>query len=194
MQIIPFQDFIRRYYSGEGFVVFDTETTGLNTYHDDIVEIGAVTWKKGESPKEFNKLLKINLSKMTDGARQVNQITDEEILAADDPTQVLQEFMEFCGGNTLLAHNIRFDYDILNNNLVRYGLNPYPNSHVACSLQYSKDQQRPGKLSELAKSYRIKPKTENLHRALYDVQILCEVMDKMMKEHEPQEMQYSLIF
>ena len=36
MQLITLQDLVRRYFSGEGFVLFDTETTGLNTYHDDV--------------------------------------------------------------------------------------------------------------------------------------------------------------
>ena len=82
---------------------------------------------------------------------------------------------------------------MLNSNLVRNRLKPYQNDQVACSLAYSKEQGMPGRLSDLADHYKINVGQENLHRALYDVQMLMEIMNRMMKEHEPAEMQYSLI-
>lgn len=194
MQIINFEDFIRRYYSGEGFVLFDTETTGLNTFHDDIIEVAGMTWQKGEEPKSFQKLMKVNTNKISEAAWAIHQIPKEEIDAADDPQAVLGEFIDFCGNRTLLAHNIRFDYEMLNSNLIRHGHKPYPNQQVACSYAYAKSQNMPGKLSDLARHYKVKVQDGNLHRALYDVQMLMEVVNHMTKEHEPQEMQYSLIF
>jgi DNA polymerase III epsilon subunit-like protein len=64
---------------------------------------------------------------------------------------------------------------------------------VACSLAYAKEQGMPGRLLELADFYKVQIKQGNLHRALYDVRILMEIMNRMMKEHEPAEIQYSLI-
>lgn len=194
MRIIDFQDFIRRYYSGEGFILFDTETTGLNTFHDDIIEVAGMTLKKGESPRSFQKLMKVNINKISEAAWEVHKIPEEEILAADEPNQVLKEFVDFCEDRTLLAHNIRFDYEMLNSNLIRNGLKPYQNDHVACTYAYAKNQNMPGKLSNLARHYQVKVQDSNLHRALYDVKMLLEVAQKMLKEHEPEEMQYSLIF
>lgn len=193
MQLISFQDLIRRYYSGEGFVLFDTETTGLNTFHDDIVEVAGMIWQKGEKPKTFQEIIKVNLNKMTEGAWEIHKIPKEEIEASREATEVLNDFIQFTEGRSLLAHNIRFDYEILNSNLIRNGLKPYQNDLAACSLAYAKEQSMPGRLVDLAAHYKLKVRKNDLHRALYDVEVLMEVMDKMVKEHEPEEMQYSLI-
>jgi DNA polymerase III epsilon subunit-like protein len=101
--------------------------------------------------------------------------------------------MGFCGDRALIAHNIRFDYDILNSNLIRAGMRPYQNDQVACSLAFAKEQMIAGKLSDLATHYRVSIKDSDLHRALYDVHILTDVMNKMMKKYEPENLQYSLI-
>lgn len=193
MQLITLQDLVRRYYSGEGFVLFDTETTGLNTYHDDIVEVAGMIWQKGVEPKTFQEFLSINPNKMTPGAQRVHKISTADILKARKPSEVLSDFVDFCAGRPLIAHNIRFDFDMLNSNLVRNGLTPYSNNQVACSLAYAREQSLPGKLSNLAEHYKVQISKGNLHRALYDVQILMGVMDRIMKAHEPAEMQYSLI-
>jgi len=193
MQLIPFQDLVRRYHSGEGFILFDTETTGLNTFHDDIVEVAGVIWQKGLAPKAFQELMSININKMSEGAWEVHKIPKEDIEQARDPREVLKDFKEFCGNRPLIAHNIRFDFEILNSNLVKSGLTPYPNDQVACTLAYAREQSMPGRLSELADHYKVDVKQNNLHRALYDVEVLKAVLDKMMKEHETEELQYSLI-
>ena len=193
MKIIPFEDFIRRYYSGEEFIVFDTETTGLNTFHDDIIELGAVRWNKDGIIDSYEDLMWVNPNKISEAAWNVHKIPLDEIEAARKAEQVLPEFIEFCGNRTLVAHNIRFDFPMLNSNLTRNGMKPYQNDEVACSLVYAKEQLLPGKLSELAKHFKVETEEGALHRALYDVNILIKVLDTFMKRHEPEEMQYSLV-
>lgn len=193
MQIIPFQDFVRRYLSGEGFILFDTETTGLNTFHDDIIEIAGMVWQKDREIKTFQELMTVNINKISSGAWDVHKIPQEEIEKARHPSEVLADFVAFADGRSLLAHNVRFDFDILNSNLIKNGLKPYSNDQAACSLAYAKEQGKPGRLMDLAQYYKIKIKNDDLHRALYDVEVLMSVMNKMMKENEPEELQYSLI-
>lgn len=193
MEIIPFQDFIRRYHSGEDFIVFDTETTGLNTFHDDIIEVGARLWNKGGPQESFEELIWVNPNKMTQAAWEIHKIPMEEIEKARKPDEVLNDFIKFCGNKPLVAHNIRFDFPMLNSNLVRSGLRPYQNDQVACSMIYAKEQMLPGKLEELAQHYKVETQVDSLHRALYDVDVLIEVLNTIMKENEPEEMQYSLI-
>jgi len=193
MKIIPFQDFIRRYYSGEEFILFDTETTGLNTFHDDIIEVGAVKWNKNGSTESFEELMWVNPNKITDAAWQIHKIPKDQIAAAKQPNEVLSEFVNFCGNRVLVAHNIRFDFPMLNSNLVRTGLKPYQNDEVACSFVYAKGQLLPGKLSELAKHLKVDTASDSLHRALYDVEILAQVLEALMKKNEPEEMQYSIV-
>lgn len=193
MQIISFQDFIRRYYSGEDFIVFDTETTGLNTFHDDIIEVGARRWNKDGPQDTFEELIWVNPNKISQAAWEIHKIPMEEIEKARKPEEVLADFLEFCEDRPLVAHNIKFDFPMLNSNLVRSGLKPYQNDQVVCSLIYAKEQMLPGKLEELAKYCKVKTESAALHRALYDVNVLIEVLTTLMKEHEPEEIQYSLV-
>ncbi|MDH5596465.1 MAG: 3'-5' exonuclease [Candidatus Peregrinibacteria bacterium] len=193
MDIIAFQDFIRRFHSGEDFILFDTETTGLNTFHDDIIEIGATRWNKSGAQESFEELIWVNPNKITQGAWEVHKIPMDEIEAARQPEEVLKDFVEFAGDRPLVAHNIKFDFPMLNSNLVRSGLRPYQNDQVACSLIYAKEQQLPGKLSALAEYYGVETENGALHRALYDVGILAKVLEALLKEYEPEEMQYSLV-
>ena len=193
MKIISFEDFIRRYYSGEEFIVFDTETTGLNTFHDDIIEIGAHKWSKDGKKESFCELIEVNPNKITEAAWNIHKIPLEEIAAARKPDEVLADFVEFCGDRAMAAHNIRFDFPMLNSNLVRHGLKPYQNDQVACSMIYAKEQLLPGKLASLAEHFKVEKDDASLHRALYDVNVLIEILEAFMKENEPEEMQYSLV-
>ena len=79
MKFIPFTDFIRRYYSGEDFIVFDTETTGLNTFHDDIIEVGARRWNKNGPQDSFEELIWVNPNKITQAAWEIHKIPLDEI-------------------------------------------------------------------------------------------------------------------
>jgi len=193
MQIIPFPDFVRRFHSGEEFVIFDTETTGLNTFHDDIVEVAGVIWKKGAALQKFEELIRVNPNKITQGAWDIHKIPKEEIEKARKVEDVLTDFLSFAGNRSLVAHNAKFDYDILNSNLVRSGQKPYQNDFTACTLQYAKEQMLPGRLHELATHYKVAFEQSSLHRAMADVELLNKILDKIMAEHEPSDMQYSLI-
>ena len=173
--------------------MFDTETTGLNTYHDEIIEVGATIWSKEGNQESFQELMYVHENRISPGARAVHRIEQTEINEARQPKEVLADFLDFCKGRALVAHNIRFDFPMLNSNLIRHGLTPYPNDEVACTLIYAKEQQLPGKLSELAGHYKVRTDDDDLHRALYDVKVTTKVLGKVMKENEPEDLQYSLI-
>ena len=193
MKVIPFQDLVRRYYSGEEFIVFDTETTGLNTYHDNIIEIAGTIWNKDGLVETFEELIWTNPNKMINEAQTIHGISVEDVEKARKPEEVFSDFLKFCADRPLIAHNIKFDFPMLNSNLVRNGLRPYQNDEVACSLIYAKEQQLPGKLNKLAEYYKVDTNSDDLHRAMYDVKILMEILNKIMKENEPEDLQYSLI-
>ena len=103
------------------YVVFDIETTGLDTNNDSIVEIGAVKVIDGIVIDTFSKL--INPGKpIPYAASSVNGITDEMVFDADLPGKVLYEFNQFIGdADFLLGHNAkRFDYPFVKSEFRRY--------------------------------------------------------------------------
>ena len=116
------QDFAKAFSSDE-IVVFDTETTGLNIYEDDIVQIAAVKMRHGKvvEGSDFN----MYISTDREIPRKLGDI-DNPIIAEMrnhhlySHVEALQRFIDYVGKDVLIAHNANFDYHILENNLRRY--------------------------------------------------------------------------
>jgi DNA helicase-2/ATP-dependent DNA helicase PcrA len=103
-------------------VVFDTETTGLDTENDDIIQIAAVEIVKGRSGKSFECYFATD--KDLSPTQTIHNISNEHLeQKATNKKEGLNAFLDFIADDALLAHNIRYDYSILNSNLLRVGLN-----------------------------------------------------------------------
>lgn len=97
------------------FVVFDTETTGLNPHEgDEIISLGAVvvTLRKLVAREAFDKL--INPERPISAAsKKIHGLGDADV--QDQPTiqAVLPAFAEFARGSVLVAHHAAFDMAFL---------------------------------------------------------------------------------
>ncbi len=120
-------------YEGKEIVIFDTETTGLNVFEDDIIQIAAMKIRNGavvpgseidiiiETDKRIPATLKNGIvnpmieeyARRKAGARN-NPF--EYFLPAD---KALAMFVDYVGDDDLLGHNVNFDIHILENNLRR---------------------------------------------------------------------------
>ena len=102
-------------------VVFDTETTGLDTSNDDIIQIAAVEIVKGKPGNSFECYFATD--KDLRPTQTIHNISNEHLAKkATDKKQGLSAFLDFVGGDSLLAHNVMYDYTILNGNLLRVDL------------------------------------------------------------------------
>ncbi len=116
------QDFYEEYENRE-IVIFDTETTGLNIFEDDILQIAAVTLRHGQivEGSEFN----IFIATQRKIPRKLGDIENpiiEEMRhnTLHDPADALQQFINYVGRRPLIGHNADYDYNILIHNLERY--------------------------------------------------------------------------
>ena len=115
-----------RAYNEEEIVVFDTETTGLNVFQDDIIEIAAIRIKGGEVVGEpldlYIETDKPILPMLGDKENPMYAIYHEKMSAGElrSPSDALQRFLAYVGTSPILAHNANYDYNILDNNLQRY--------------------------------------------------------------------------
>ncbi len=115
-------DFANIYENNE-IVVFDTETTGLDVYEDDILQIAAVKMKDGEvvAGSEFSVHIETDRPIPAMLGDIVNPIVEErkhhKLLSHEEALSV---FMQYVGDSVLLGHNADYDYNILANNLKRY--------------------------------------------------------------------------
>lgn len=116
------------YFDNEEIVLFDTETTGVNVFEDDIIQIAAIKIKNGaEVPGSFKEIyLRTDKDKIPLKLGTLKNPMVEDYATAEregrvvSRTQGLQDFMQYVGDAVLLGHNVNYDYNILKNNLQRY--------------------------------------------------------------------------
>ena len=115
-----------RAYDEEEIVVFDTETTGLNVFQDDIIEIAAIRIKGGEVVGEpldlYIETDKPILPMLGDKENPMYAIYHEKMSTGEllSPSDALRRFLAYVGTSPILGHNANYDYNILDNNLQRY--------------------------------------------------------------------------
>ena len=179
------QDF---YYtiSQKRIVVFDTETTGLDTLNDDIIQIAAIEINKGIVGRDFERFFATD--KDLCKTKNIHNISNETLLQkATDKRKGLNDFIYFLSNDALLAHNIKYDFSILNSNLLNEGLKPVKetNNSIFCSLSLTRQLYSLSsyKLVNILKSLKIKG--VNSHDALDDtkatVQLAFVLKEKIEK-------------
>ena len=115
-----------RAYNEEEIVVFDTETTGLNVFQDDIIEIAAIRIKGGEVVGEpldlYIETDKPILPMLGDKENPMYAIYHEKMSTGEllSPSDALRRFLAYVGSSPVLGHNANYDYNIVDNNLQRY--------------------------------------------------------------------------
>lgn len=102
----------------DSYVVFDTETTGLNDTYDKIIEIGALKVINNEIVEEYDVLINPEIP-IPEIITHITGITDNMVKNERLIQDVLPEFMEFVGDLPVIAHNAPFDLGFLNTNLAR---------------------------------------------------------------------------
>lgn len=104
------------------FVVFDTETTGLDPVKDEIVQIGAVRVLNGRlvASEAFDTLVDPGRPIPATAAR-VHGITAAIVAGAPSPGEAVASFHRFARGETLVAHNAPFDLAFLTRHARRGG-------------------------------------------------------------------------
>lgn len=100
------------------FVVIDTETTGLSSTKDNLVEIAAIRFEDWIPVEKFHTL--INPGKhIPEAASAINNITDEMVADAPTFSQSIDSLEAFVGKSIIVGHNLPFDLKFL----YRHGYN-----------------------------------------------------------------------
>ena len=156
------QDFARVYEQDE-MVIFDTETTGLNVFEDDILQIAAVKVRQGKvvSGSEFKIFIATDREIPQMLGDIENPIVDEmKQNPLHEHREALHLFLDYVGGDVLLGHNADYDYHILDGNLRRYL--PEADLHKCCPRYF--DSLKLMKLLEPGlKEYKLKFLLAELH-------------------------------
>ena len=115
-------------YEKQDIVVFDTETTGLSVFEDDVVQIAAVKVRQGRVIEELNLFIETERTIPEMLGDVVNPLIAEYAAQPHLSHQdALQRFVDFARGCAILGHNATYDYQIMEHNMQRYtpGLSMY---------------------------------------------------------------------
>lgn len=109
----------------EKTIYYDFETTGLNQYHDKIIEYAFITEKDNVKEKEIFTSLVNPETKLDNKIISITKITDDMLLNKTPIWQQLPKIIKFIesdyGNKYLIAHNNDgFDKIILYNTLKKY--------------------------------------------------------------------------
>ena len=95
------------------FVSVDVETTGLDPWHDQIVEIGAVKVQGGRVVDEFDTLVHVERT-IPLSARRVHGISNAMLVGKPRIAEALELFFRFAGDGALVEHSYKaFDLPFL---------------------------------------------------------------------------------
>lgn len=108
------------YYQNKPVIIFDTETTGLDIYTNDIVQIAATKYIDRKPVGSINILLHTNQSIPEKLGTNENPLIQEY---ATKPhlgrAEGLRLFLDFAKDCVLIGHNVMYDYNILIQNCKR---------------------------------------------------------------------------
>lgn len=104
------------------FIAIDFETATLKR---SACQLGIIVVKEGEIVKKINYLIKPPRNIYTPQCVAVHGITPEKTANAPTFDKVWEEVREYFESNFVVAHNIKFDLDVLYKSLDKYNL-PYP--------------------------------------------------------------------
>ncbi len=160
------------------FVVFDIETTGFSPINNKIIEIGAVKVQDGKITDRFsafvNPLIPIPFE-----IEKLTGISDDMVVDAQTIEEVLPQFLEFCEGCVLVAHNANFDMSFIMENAGRLGLpTQYTYVDTVGIARVLLPNQAKHTLDAVAKTLGVS--LENHHRAVDDAEATAEIFVKMI--------------
>ena len=175
------------------FVIFDTETTGLDFARDEIIEFSAVELQvQGDQvviTREYDNLVTLSPGNtVPPEITQLTGISTQDILERGVPkSQVCQDIAQMFSGNTLLlAYNAHFDLSFLFYLLLRNGDPTILKGKDKLDLLtvYKDRRPFPHKLCNAIEAYGLSGKVVNSHRAIDDVIATVAVMEAMAAEKD----------
>ncbi|MCX6124491.1 MAG: exonuclease domain-containing protein [Proteobacteria bacterium] len=163
-------------------IVFDTETTGLDTQVDRIIEFGAIKYLSGKPIEEFWSFVRTDIE-LNQNIQSITGITQDMIKDAPMIDQVLPDFLKFIRGGILVAHNAEFDMGMLNSACGRLGYDlEWPSF---CTVKLCR-RILPGlmnyKLDTVAEHFGLT--FEARHRAVGDVKVLAGIINSILEDDE----------
>ena len=173
------------FHSGETFVIYDLETTGLSPDSEEIIQIAAVRFHAGCLCAEDNFFSFARPERrISSFIESYTGISNRDVQEAPHPGEVLCKFASWVSGDTLIAHNgKRFDSKFLDATCLRHGL---PARKIDCidsihisKMLFGRTRGTGHSLDHVKSRLAIRETTLRRHDARGDVDILGRAVVEM---------------
>ncbi len=164
-----------------GFVVIDTETTGVRAQADRIIEVAAVRVRGGEIVERFSQLIDPGCAIPTRITR-ITGITTGMVFGKPRAADVMPWLTEFLADDIFVAHNLSFDQRFIAAELARCGQASW-NCQSLCTLRLARRLLRglrSKSLASIADFYGIP--IHGRHRALGDAEATAHVLIRFLAQ------------
>ncbi|MFM7526192.1 MAG: exonuclease domain-containing protein [Actinomycetota bacterium] len=168
------------------FAVVDTETTGLSTDNDRVLQIGVVVMRgDGTVEHQFVTYLKrLAWGFGHVGAFHIHGITRRQLRHGMKPAEALEMLNVLIDGCVFTAHNAKFDLGFLRSDSTRLEV-PLKLTGPLCTLNLSRrldpNRTMSHKLRDVAA--RLGKSTDRPHDALADAQLTGAVLPSLLAAH-----------
>ena len=162
----------------ESFVVFDIETTGFSPELNKIIEIGAVKVVDGKIVDRFSTFVNPEVP-IPYRIEELTHISDNMVLDAPTIDKVLPEFLQFCEGCVMVAHNADFDMSFIKKKSADIGVVFTPTYiDTVAMARFLLPSLNRFKLDTVAKAVGVT--LDNHHRAVDDAACTAEIFVKFI--------------
>ncbi len=162
----------------DNYIVFDIETTGLDSSYDEIIEIAALKVKNNKVISQFHSLIKPT-QEIDEYITELTGITNEMVADAPSIQQILPKFVEFVGNDILVGHNVNFDINFVYDYLCRNEFEGLKNNFIDTMRLARKllPELQHHRLIDLAMFFNVD--ASNNHRSLKDCEITLNIYEKL---------------
>ncbi len=164
------------------YCVLDLETTGLSTKYDHIIEFGAVIVTRNTITDERLQLFVKPPVELPAFIVKKTNITNEMLQDALPIEKAIDQIVDFIGDRVIVAHNADFDFNFLNDTLIKLGRKPLKNICLD-TLNLAKETVKDRKyyrLGVIANYFDVQYDDNIAHRADYDAEILANILVRML--------------
>lgn len=163
----------------EYIIFFDTETTGLNTSKERIIQLSAIkTDKNLKEVARFNSYCNPYPMLISPKITEITGIKHEDVQNAPLEVEVVKDFNVFSQNSCFVAYNSEFDNAMLMSAFARAGINREISHFDAREVSYDNVPNSPDfKLATVCNELSITGNGD-FHNAMYDVEMMLELFKK----------------
>ena len=162
--------------------IVDVETTGMSYKNGGVIDVGILRIEQGQVVQSMRQLVNPG-TPLPAFITQLTGISNQDVADAPSFSEVANDVYDLLEGCIFVAHNVRFDYAFIKEELLRAGYQFRP--RLLCTVRLSKalyPQYRSHKLDALIERFSI-PMLER-HRAFADAEATWKALQCMVNQHD----------